>query len=117
MMKDQVSAIYEKVDNMHEKMIVMMADLGTIKNEAIKTNGRIKKLEVTNEENIRKHAVYEERLSQHMDADEKEDRLRRETEEKIFVKISSLSKTVWIGVGIMMVVSILFPIFMDKITG
>lgn len=107
--------ISKKLDKVHDVVLMMKSDIETIKSEAVKTNGRINKLEAQSEDNIAKHAVYEERLNNHLGHDEKfEDQTERAIKD-ILKELKKVSRLVWIGVGLVTILGTLWPLLAEKI--
>lgn len=101
--------LIEKINKTHENSIVMKESLTSLKEHVQRQNGRIAKLEESHEKGVALHATYEERLGFHMQADEKEQAAIEKALEQTNKKIDALSRTVWVGVGILTLASLIWP--------
>jgi len=109
------SQLIEKINKTHENSIVMKESLTALKEHVQRQNGRIAKLEESHEKGVALHATYEERLGSHMAADEKEQIAIEKAQGETNKKIDNLSKTVWIGIGILTLASLIWPFVAPKL--
>ena len=107
--------LIKKINLIHESTIVMKETLNTLKDQVTRQNSRVSKLEETQEVAVRSSATFEERLSNHMSQDEKEQLHMNQQLKEMNEKLDGLSRTVWIGIGILTMVSLLWPYFANKL--
>jgi chromosome segregation ATPase len=70
--REEFDTLSKQIGEIHINSVIMKEAVNGIKDQVTKQNGRIGKLEHSHEESIQKHALYEERLSNHMKQDERE---------------------------------------------
>lgn len=70
--RDEFNALLKQIGEIHINSIIMKEGVDGVKNELVKQNNRISKLEHSHEDSISKHSLYEERLNNHMRQDERE---------------------------------------------
>ena len=115
---DKISVeLIKKVNLIHETTIQMRESLNALNEKLVRQNGRVTKLEETQEGVVTRSATFEERLSNHMTQDEKEQVHMNEQLKEVNEKLDGLSRNVYIGIGILTMISLLWPYFANKLFG
>lgn len=104
---DALALITTKLDRIEQKL----NKLDVIDEKIVRLEARMK-LQEDKGEAI---AVYEERLQNHMQVDEKEQKEIEERQKNIEKKLDALNQKVWIGIGILTMISLLWPYFAPKL--